>query len=273
MSPAVLAAAVLPSLSVGVLLAPPGALARWSLRRHRPDLSRRRGRVDPIRRSGRRALIVAVVETVGRRLRHLAGRPSGAEADRRVGAAVLAALVGAAVISPLVALPVAAAVHGIPTLRVRGRRRARERRVRTVLPDAVDLFRLAVGAGLSVHQAIEAVAAHAPEPVAGALGEVGRRVELGDRLGDALDVLDELGDPALSLAAALRGAARYGSPLAAALERAAIDARVLRRRRAEEDARRLPIQLLFPLVVCVLPAFGLLAVVPLLLSSLRSLQL
>jgi hypothetical protein len=48
---------------------------------------------------------------------------------------------------------------------------------------------------------------------------------------------------------------------------------VLRRRRAEEDARRLPVQLLFPLVLCVLPAFGLLAVVPLLLASLQSLQL
>ena len=77
----------------------------------------------------------------------------------------------------------------------------------------------------------------------------------------------------LPLASALRGAARYGAPLGASLERVAVDARILRRRRAEEDARRLPVQLLFPLVLCVLPAFGLLAVVPLLLASLRSLQL
>ena len=41
----------------------------------------------------------------------------------------------------------------------------------------------------------------------------------------------------------------------------------MRRRRAEEAARRLPVQLLFPLVLCVLPAFVLLAVVPLLLAA------
>ena len=47
---------------------------------------------------------------------------------------------------------------------------------------------------------------------------------------------------------------------------------MLRRREAEERARRLPVQLLFPLVVCVLPAFGLLAVVPLLAGSLPALS-
>ena len=176
-------------------------------------------------------------------------------------------------VSPVVAVPAAALTWAVPATRARARRLARDREVRTALPDTVDLFRLAVGAGLSVHQAVDAVAHHAPAPVAATLAEARRRVDLGERLGDALEVLDDLGDPALALTAALRGAARYGSPLGAALERVAADARVLRRRRAEEDARRLPVQLLFPLVLCVLPAFGLLAVVPLLLASLQSLQL
>jgi hypothetical protein len=47
---------------------------------------------------------------------------------------------------------------------------------------------------------------------------------------------------------------------------------VQRRRWAELHARRLPVQLLFPLVVCILPAFGLLAIVPLVLSALSSLR-
>jgi len=186
---------------------------------------------------------------------------------------VLVALLTAALVSPVVAVPAATLVWAVPSMRARSRRLAQERAVRTALPDTVDLFRLAVGAGLSVHQAVDAVAPHAPAPIDATLAEARRRVELGARLGDALDVLDQLGDPVGPLAASLRGAARYGSPLGASLERVAADARVLRRRRAEEDARRLPVQLLFPLVLCVLPAFGLLAVVPLLLASLHSLQL
>ena len=39
-----------------------------------------------------------------------------------------------------------------------------------------------------------------------------------------------------------------------------------------ERARKVPVQLLFPLVVCVLPAFALLTVVPLLVSSLGTLS-
>jgi len=58
----------------------------------------------------------------------------------------------------------------------------------------------------------------------------------------------------------LAGAERYGTPLLPALDRLALDARLDRRRRAEEAARRVPVKLLFPLVLCVLPAFGLLTV-------------
>jgi tight adherence protein C len=275
---AVLAGLVAP-LAVVVALAPSGAVARWSFRRERPGVLTRPGRAasTTMRPHGRTTSVLTgvapVLQTVGRRLRRLAGRPVEPAADRRAGAAGLVAVVSAVIVSPVVALPAAGLVWAIPVMRARSRRVASEREVRTALPDTVDLFRLAVGAGLSVHQTVDAVAEHAPAPVDAALGEVRRRVELGARLGDAIDALDVLGDPVLPLAAALRGSARYGSPLGAGLERVAADARVLRRRRAEEDARRLPVQLLFPLVMCVLPAFGLLAVVPLLLASLSSLQL
>ncbi len=63
------------------------------------------------------------------------------------------------------------------------------------------------------------------------------------------------------------GRALRGSRWSPVLERLSVEARMVRRRRAEEAARRLPVQLLFPLVLCVLPAFVLLAVVPLLLAA------
>ena len=53
----------------------------------------------------------------------------------------------------------------------------------------------------------------------------------------------------------------------AALERLAVEERTPLRRRAEARARKVPVRLLFPLVFLVLPAFGLLTVVPALLAG------
>lgn len=140
--------------------------------------------------------------------------------------------------------------------------------------DVIDLFVLALGAGLNVRLGLAAVASHAPPSWADALGAVVERVERGQRVADALETLvDALGDPARPLVRVLAGAERYGTPLLPALDRLAFDARLDRRRRAEEAARRVPVKLLFPLVLCVLPAFGLLTVTPLLASALGALRL
>lgn len=161
------------------------------------------------------------------------------------------------------------------------RRRGRPRReairhelaVERALPDLVDLLRLGAHAGLTPLQAIRQATTSSPAVASGALAEVLRRVDLGVRLGEALDALAELGEPAQPLLAILRSSAFDGVPMAAALDRAAADARLLRRRRAEEAARRLPVRLLLPLVLCVLPAFGALTVVPLAISALGTLDL
>ncbi len=165
---------------------------------------------------------------------------------------------------------------GVRVIRWR-RRRARELAVIDAvdrsLPDAIDLLRLGAGAGLSVHQLIPTVLHRLPAPVQPGFIEVQRRVERGVRLGDALDGLDALGGSGEPLVAVLRSAAFDGTSLSRGLERIAGDARILRRRRAEQMARRLPVHLLFPLVLCVLPAFVLLAVVPLIAASLGDLSL
>ena len=51
-----------------------------------------------------------------------------------------------------------------------------------------------------------------------------------------------------------------------------VEARAERRRQAEIAARRVPVRLLGPLVVCVLPAFVLVALVPTLVGTLDSLR-
>jgi tight adherence protein C len=75
------------------------------------------------------------------------------------------------------------------------------------------------------------------------------------------------------LTAALQGAERYGAPLGDALERIAADVRRQRRQRAEEAARTLPVRLIFPLVLCTLPALVLLTIAPVVAGAVRSLRL
>ena len=175
-------------------------------------------------------------------------------------------------LGPFVGSAVAVTATVVPVLRHRSHRLAVDEARHRAIPELIDLFRLGVGSGRSVHQLLEVVAPRAPRVFVPALDEVRRRVGLGQRLGDALDALDVLGESARPLAMALRSAAFDGIALGPALERVAADARLQRRRRAEIHARRLPIQLLFPLIVCVLPAFGLLAIVPLVSSAVSSLQ-
>jgi tight adherence protein C len=73
-----------------------------------------------------------------------------------------------------------------------------------------------------------------------------------------------------SLVRALRRAERYGTPVAPVLVAQAREARARRRTDADEAARAAPVKMLFPLVLCFLPAFVLLTVAPIVLTALRS---
>lgn len=187
--------------------------------------------------------------------------------------AAFAGAVVAVVVLPLAPL-VAAAVWAAPALARRRAERARTAQVLRDLPEIVDLVHLAVGAGLTVPLAVAAVAARAHGPLADELRRAMDEVAMGSRLADALgEVPGRAGEATRPLVAALVESDRYGAPLAEALARLAGDVRADRRRRAEEAARRVPVKLLFPLVSCVLPAFGLLTLAPLLAGAFTALRL
>lgn len=139
------------------------------------------------------------------------------------------------------------------------------------LADVADLLRVALGSGFTVLRAVALVCAHSTTPVtalfASALVE---RPEVSPV--DAIAALPEqLGDSSRELCGALVAAARYGAPVIPALERVAFELRLARRLDAEAHAKRASVLLLFPLVLCVLPAFVLLAIVPLVLGALSAL--
>ena len=141
------------------------------------------------------------------------------------------------------------------------------------LPDLVELIVIAVRAGSTPSAALGAAGHHAPPPLATVLAEVEHRLQRGQRLADALTAFDEaLGPDASTFVDALATADRYGLPIGPVLDRLADDIRTERRRHAERYARTLPVRLAFPLVMCTLPSFVLIAIVPALLGAVSTLR-
>jgi tight adherence protein C len=201
-------------------------------------------------------------------------RPSISPSHWRVGVALVAGTVAVVVVPPTLAVGVAAVVWLVMARRHRAAARATITGVADGLAEVVDLFALAASAGLTVPGAVDAVGSRAEGPLAVALRGVRDEIALGRRCADALDDLPRLlGETVRPLVAALVASERYGAPLVDGLERLAAEVRADHRRRAEERARRVPVQLLFPLVCCVLPAFALLTVAPLLIGAFGSLRL
>jgi len=153
-------------------------------------------------------------------------------------------------------------------------RRSRREAVTLNLPELIDLLALGVAAGLTLRHAAEVVVAWLPAPYDDAMRQALGRADRGEPWADALArVSRELGPDTQSVFSVLIASERDGAPIAPALRRASDEARRRRRTRAEERVRRVPVLMLFPLVFCILPAFALLTVVPLLVGTVRDLQL
>lgn len=218
--------------------------------------------------------IPAPLRHTGRMIRTALGRAPDPVLDTRVGAAV-AALASVVAVGPVPTLAAAAAVVLVRRLRRlrRARAQAADDTVQAALPDLIDLLALAIGAGHTIPSALPVVTRWAPPALRDDLEAATAAFGRGAPIADVLDRLqDAWGIPARPLVRALRDHVRHGLPLLPTLERVGGDARDVRRRAAETRARRLPVLLLFPLVFCTLPAFGLLTVAPIVAGTLRSLD-
>ncbi len=219
---------------------------------------------------------------LGRRVRRdrLIGLQASADpgwtTDEWVGTKLVlgsACLVGATALS----VPVAGFALGILAWRtpeiVLGRQaRRRVARASSEVPLFLDLLSVASAAGLAPQLAVRLAAEPLRGPLAADLGRALQRAELGRRWRDELGaVADRLGLAELRRAVAVLGRSEaIGSALADEMSRLAVDVRETRRARATERARTAPVKMLFPLVFLILPAFLLLTVVPVLLSTVRS---
>ena len=240
------AAAALAVVGVGLLAAGAGE--------RKPAEGAGRGRgpaaIRALARVGGAAARRAAPRDLERRI-EAAGRPGGIDARELMAAKLagvaIAALpgvvLGALAPGRLGALVVVAApVAGFlaPDLWLARQAAARATAARRQLPELLELLRVTVDAGASLAAALAAVGARADGPLAVEWRAVGREVELGVPLADALaGMRRRLPLPEVrGLVAALDRARRHGAPLGTTLAGQARDARLSLRRRVQEDAAR-----------------------------------
>ncbi len=137
-------------------------------------------------------------------------------------------------------------------------RKLRERQAAILkdLPDTLDLLAISVEAGMGFEGALAIVCQHFTSPLAEEFARTLHEMELGLPRRDAFQNLKRRTEvPELSnLVLALLQADALGIPIGRVLKTQASEMRMKRRMWAREKAAKLPVKMLFPLVLFVFPA-------------------
>ncbi|KRF16559.1 hypothetical protein ASG90_09755 [Nocardioides sp. Soil797] len=208
---------------------------------------------------------------VGRR----AGAPESLLVRHRALVSGAAALGGFTFFSPPLAWLAAAVVFVLVWVTL-GRaepaavRREREQVARE-LPQVIQLIGLVLASGGALEEAIRQVAAAFPGPAVDPLRRAGARLAVGMA---AADVWRELSDqPGLErVGRALCRAEGSGIPVAAMVQGLGADLAREERARTEDAARTVGVRAALPLGLCLLPAFLVIGILPVIASALTSLQ-
>ncbi len=197
--------------------------------------------------------------------------PSGARAGVALAAAVawavatLSAAPWVALFSPAVAGAVYVVLGRLPA----GGAARRGEALRVALPEVCTLLAVGIDAGLPLRACVAAIAEGVAEPMAGVLRRVDDRTALGATDTDAW-AATAVEEPALaSLAGALARSVGSGVALGGLLRDLAREARRDRQALALNRARQVGVSSVLPLMVCFLPSFFLIGVVPVIGSVLE----
>ncbi len=199
----------------------------------------------------------------------LAGRPYGWTVVNFVGLRVVVALALGSLgfmlsllgdLSFLQRLMLALALVGLgyflPILWLGRRTRQRQSALLRALPDGLDMLNICVGAGLGFDAALSRVSEQWKTPLADEFNRVVAEIRLGKTRRQALlDLARRTEVMELeNFVATIVQADQLGVSIAKVLRTQAEQMRILRRQRAEEQARQASIKLLFPLVFMIFPS-------------------
>jgi tight adherence protein C len=148
----------------------------------------------------------------------------------------------------------------------------RQEQIRKALPDAMDLLTVSVEAGMGFDAAVAQVSSSMPGPLAREFARMLQEVQMGQRRGDALRALAGRSRVAelRTMSTAIMQATDLGIPIAQVLREQAAEMRLRRRQRAEEQAQKVPVKVIFPLVLCLFPALFIIVIGPGIINIMRS---
>jgi tight adherence protein C len=144
----------------------------------------------------------------------------------------------------------------LPSLWLTSQIRRRQDRIVKQLPDTIDLLTICVEAGLGLDQAIQRVVEKSTNDLAIAFSRYLQETRLGIPRRDAFQSMSyRTGVPEVTtFVAAVVQATDLGVSMARILRVQSEAMRIRRRQRAEQEAHRAPIKMVFPLVFLVFPA-------------------
>jgi tight adherence protein C len=132
----------------------------------------------------------------------------------------------------------------------------RQQQLQRGMADSLDMLTVCVEAGQSFDGALSQVARSAKGPIAGEFARVLSEIQIGKSRGEAFAAFAARTTvaEAKTFVSALTQADRLGLPIANVLREQSTQMRVVRRQRAEESAQKVPVKILFPLMLFILPA-------------------
>ena len=221
-----------------------------------------------IARAGRRLTPLDVRDRLAHKIL-LAGSPDGWDADKfaagKVGGLVAGVLIGALVGHTMnvtgarlviVIAIVTATGYFLPDVVVSRTAEQRQKGISRALADTMDLLTISVEAGLGFDAALAQVVEHVPGPLSEEISRMLQEIQLGKPRADAFRAVAERSsvDELNSFVLSVIQADVFGLSISAVLRAQAKDLRVRRRQKAERAAMQIPVKIIFPTILCVLPA-------------------
>ncbi|HWC22248.1 MAG TPA: type II secretion system F family protein [Flexivirga sp.] len=195
-----------------------------------------------------------------------AGHPAPWTVERLLGAKGVCAIIGAflglmlghglTISGVFLAVLLGVLLFFLPDVLIYNAATHRQEHVARGFAEALDMLTICVEAGQGFDAALQEVARNLNGPIAGELARMTAEIQIGTSRSEAFQGMGErVNLPEVKgFVSAISQADRLGIPIASVLREQTVAMRLARKQRAEAQAQKVTVKILFPLVLCIFPA-------------------